>query len=107
MLPLQQLNKANRDRDELDVVRGDLTLSNSDEDNDQELNIIVNHLNAQLLLTPTRSIETNTDSTRVFTADKVTNTEPLIILSPDGLISFKDGLTIVFYSDSLNILVEA
>ena len=79
MLPRQQINKPNRDRDELDVVRGDLALSDSDEDNDRELNIMVNHLNAQLLLAPTRSIETNTDSTRLFTADKATNTEPLII----------------------------
>ena len=54
MLPLQQLNKPNRVEDELDVVRGDVTLSDSDEDNDRELNIMDNHLNAQILSAPTR-----------------------------------------------------
>ena len=60
-----------------------------------------NHLNTQY-----RSIKTNRDSVRVFSADKATNTEPLIILSPDELISFKDGLTIGFFSDALKIFLE-
>ena len=106
MLPLQQFNKPNRVEDGLNVIRGDLTLSDSDEDNDQVLNIMANHLNAKLLLAPTRSIETNTDLVRVFTADKATSTEHLIILSPDKLISFKDGLTIASFGDSLKIFVE-
>ena len=48
MLPLQHLNKPNRVEDGLNVVRKDLALSDSDEDNDQELNVMAHHLNAQL-----------------------------------------------------------
>ena len=38
--------------------------------------------------------------------DKSTNTEPLIVLSPDKLIEFKGGLTIASFNSSLKIFVE-
>ena len=104
MLPFTQLNEPNRQMDELDVVRGDLALSDSEHEPDSDLNIMAHHLNT--LLQNTKNVETNTDSSRVHTCDKRTNTKPLIVLSPDELIEFKDGLTIVSFNISLKILLE-
>ena len=106
MLPFTQLNQPNRQMDELDVVRGDLALSDSKHEPDSVLNIMVHHLNTVLLNQNTRNVETNTDSSRVYTCDKSTKTEPLIVLSPDKLIEFKDGLTIASFNHSLKIFVE-
>ena len=93
MLPFTQLNQPNRQMDELDVVRGDLALSDSEHETDSDLNIMAHHLNTLLLNQNTRNVETNTDSSRVHTSDKSTNTEPLIVLSPDELIEFKERWT--------------
>ena len=43
------------------------------------------HIGKQL-----RSIEMNTESSRVHTEDKSTQTEPLIILTPDEITEFRD-----------------
>ena len=51
-------------------------------------------------------METNTNSVRIHTCDKATNTEPLIVISPDELIKFQDGLTIATFNESLKIFVE-
>ena len=67
---------------------------------------MANHLERHLLEPSTRSIEVNTDSIRVHTAEKATNPEPLIILSPDELIEFSDGLTITLFDKSLRIFVH-
>ena len=64
------------------------------------------HLNSQLLGYHTRNVETNTDSIRVHTCDKATNTEPLIVLSPHEMIKFQNGLTIAAFNESLKIFVE-
>ena len=106
MQPFSQLNQPNRQMDELDVVRGDLYISDSEYEPDSDLNIMAHHLNTLLLNQNTRNVETNTDSSIVHTCDKSTNTEPLIVLSPDKLIEFKDGLTIASFNNSLKIFVE-
>ena len=104
--PFSQLNQPNRRQEGLDKVRGDLEISDSDDEPDPALNIMAQHLNSQLLGQYTRNVETNTDSIRVHTCEKATNTEPLIILSPDELIKFQDGLTIASFNESLKIFVE-
>ena len=38
--------------------------------------------------------------------DKATNTEPLIILSPDKVINFQDGLTSASFQKSLKIFID-
>ena len=105
MQPLKQQYHFNRVADNLNIVRGDLALSNSEDDSDTNVRIMA-HLERQLLQPPTRSIEVNTDSVRVHTADEAVNTELLIILSPDILTEFSDGLTIVSFNESLRIFVE-
>ena len=106
MLPFTELNQPNRQMDELDIVRGDLALSDSEHESHSDLNIMAHLLNTLLLNQNTRNVETNTDSSRVHTFDKSTNTEPLIVLSPDKLIEFKDGLTIASFNNSLKIFAE-
>ena len=64
------------------------------------------HLNSQLLGHHMRNVETNIDSVRIHTCDKASNTEPLIVISPDELIKFQDGLTIATFNESLKIFVE-
>ena len=100
--PLKQLNQPNR-ADGLNIVRGDLALSDSEDESDNDVRIMANHLARHLLEPSTRSIEVNTDSVRVHTADK---DEPLIILCPDELIEFSDGLTIASFDKSLRIFAE-
>ena len=104
--PFSQLNQPNRRQEGLDVVRGDLEINDSEDESDPVINIMTQHLNSQLLGHHTRNVETNTDSIRVHTCDKATNTEPLIVLSPDELIKFQDGLTIATFNESLKIFVE-
>ena len=88
------------------MVRGDLAIRDPESEPDTSINVMVQHLNRQLLGQHTRNVETNTDSVRVHTEDKATNTEPLIVLSPDELIKFQDGLTIASVNDSLKIFIE-
>ena len=104
--PFSHLNQPNRQQDSLDVVRGDLEISDSEDESDPVIDIMTQHLNSQLLGHHTRNMETNTDSVRVHTCDKATNTEPLIVISPDELIKFQDGLTIATFKESLKIFVE-
>ena len=55
---------------------------------------------------PTRSIEVNTDQSRIHTVDKGTKTEPLIILTPDELVTFSDGITIASFTNNIRIFVD-
>ena len=87
------------------MVRGDLEVSDSDDESDPVVNIMAQHLNSQLLGHHIRNVET-TDSVRIHTCDQATNTEPLIVISPDELIKFQDGLTIATFNESLKIFVE-
>ena len=52
------------------------------------------------------SREVNTDVSNVHMEDKSTNTEPLIVLSPDEVIEMKDGLTIATFTKNLQIFVD-
>ena len=105
--PFAQLNQPNKISDGLDEVRGDLVISSdSDNDNDPEINIMAHHLERQLIGHPTRNVQTNTESVRVHTCDKATNTEPLIVLTPDELLNFQDGLTIASFTESVRIFID-
>ena len=88
------------------MVRGDLEVSDSDDESDPVLNTMAQHLNSQLLGHHMRNVESNTDSVRIHTYDKATNTEPFIVISPDELIKFQDGLSIAAFNESLKIFVE-
>ena len=50
--------------------------------------------------------ETKITITCLEMVDKVVNTDPLIILSPDEVLQFQDGLTIARFTESLKIFVE-
>ena len=105
--PFSHLNQPNRQQDSLDVVRGDLEISDSEDESDPVIDIMTQHLNSQLLGHHTRNVETNTDSVRVHTCDKATNTEPLIVISPDELIKFQDGLTTVNFQNNAQVQMNA
>ena len=100
------MNQPNRQMEDLDVVRVDLALCDSDQETDSDLNIMAHHVNTLLLNQNPRNVERNTDSSRVHTCDKSTNSEPLIVLTPDELIEYRHGLTIVSFNNSLKIFVE-
>ena len=105
-VPFAQLNHPNKN-DGLDEVRGDLAISSdSDNDSDPEINIMAHHLERQLIGHSTRNVQTNTESVRVHTCEKATNTEPLIVLSPDELLHFQDGLTIASFTESVKIFID-
>ena len=83
----------------------DLTLSDSDSDNDIEITKTAKTLENQLLSSK-MSRETNTEISSLLTVDKSTNTEPLIILSPDEVIDLQDGLTLLSYDKNIRIFVD-
>ena len=84
----------------------DLALSSSDSDTSITENIMASHLNKLLTEKHTRSIEVNTDSSRIHSEDKATQTEPLIILTPDEISQFRDGLTIATFTNNIQIFVD-
>ena len=81
----------------------DLTLSDS-ENEDESLKNIARVEND--LLCTRMSRETNTQISCLEMVDKATNTEPLIILTPDEVVAFQDGLTVASFKESLNIFIE-
>ena len=52
------------------------------------------------------TIGTNTEISYLTTADKRTQTEPLIVLLPDDIITWSDGLTITIFKASRQIFVD-
>ena len=70
------------------------------------LRLWLNTLKKMICTKPTRSIEVNTDQSRIHTVDKGTQTEPLIILTPDELVSFSDGITIASFTNNIRIFVD-
>ena len=106
-MPFAQLNQPNKVSDGLDEVRGDLAISSdSDNDNDPEINIMVHHLERQLIGHLTRNVQTNTEPVTVHTCDKATNTEPLIVLTPNELLNFQDALTIASFTESARMFID-
>ena len=92
-----------------DTVSQDLALSSDSEcsmDSDPHIKIMAEHIEKMICTKTTRSIEVNTDQSRIHTADKGTQTEPLIILTPDELVSFSDGITIASFTNNIRIFVD-
>ena len=58
------------------------------------------------LLASKISRETNTVISSISTVDKSTNIEPLIILSPNEVLEFEDGLTLLSYDENIRIFVD-
>ena len=75
-------------------------------DSDPHIKIMAEHIEKMICTKPTRSIEVNTDQSRIHTVDKGTQTEPLIILTPDELVSFSDGITIASFTNNIRISVD-
>ena len=82
-------------------VHMDLTISDSDEDIDLTAKKLENNL-----LSSKMTRETNTTISCTEMIDKAVNTDPLIILSPDEVLQFQDGLTIASFTENLKIFVE-
>ena len=82
----------------------DLTLSDS-ENEDESLTRNIAKVENDLLCTR-MSRETNTQISCLEMVDEATNTEPLIILTPDEVVAFRDGLTIASFKESMNIFIE-
>ena len=103
----QSRNPANiQDAPTMDItnVHMDLTLSDSENEDEPLTKTIVKVENDLLCIRMSR--ETNTQISCLEMVDKATNTEPLIILSPDEVVAFQDGLTIASFKESLNIFIE-
>ena len=92
-----------------DTVSQDLVLRSDSEcsmDSDPHIKIMAEHIEKMICTKPTRSIEVNTDQSRIHTVDKGTQTEPLIILTRDELVSFSDGITIASFTNNIRIFVD-
>ena len=100
--PLPSTSK--QDSRPVDLTK-DLALSSESETSITDC-IMANHLNKLLTDKPTRSIGVNTDSSRVHTEDKSTQTDPLIILTPDEIVEFRDGLTIASFTNNIRVFVD-
>ena len=75
-------------------------------DNDPHIKIMAEHIEKMICTKPTRSIEVNTDQSRIRTVYKGNQTEPLIILTPDELVTFSDGITIASFTNNRRIFVD-
>ena len=82
----------------------DLTVSDSEEEPDIPPN--KGKMLENDLLCSRMSRETNTTLSGLHTANKATNTDPLIILTPDEVTEFQDGLTIATFQKCLNIFID-
>ena len=74
----------------------DLTLSDSENEDDIEITNMSKAVKNKLLSSKI-SRETNRIISSISTVAKSTNTEPLIILSPDEVLEFEDGLTLLSF----------
>ena len=85
-----------------DVIQ-DLTVSNSE---DEEIAAMASKIRSKLIGN-TVSRQTNTDISNISTCDKSTNTEPLIVISPDEILELGEKLSLLTFEKSINIFVEA
>ena len=99
-----QKPSTSKDNGTIDLTR-DLALSSDSETSISE-SIMANHIEKQLFCNQTRSIEVNTEQSRVHSKDKSTQTEPLIILTPDEITQFRDGLTIATFTNNIQVFVD-
>ena len=99
--------KAPRTSTDVTMIASDLALSESETSiTEIEVEVMSNHLNSLITKNQIRSMSTNTDSSSLSTCEKATQTEPLIVLTPDEIITFKDGLTIASFQKALQIFVD-
>ena len=92
-----------------DTLSQDLVLSSNSEcstDNDPHIKIMAEHIEKIICTKSTRSIEVNTDQSRIHTVDKRTQTELLIILTPDELVTFSDGIISASFTNNIRIFVD-
>ena len=99
--------KAPRTSTDVTMIASDLALSESETSiTEIEVEVMSNHLNSLITKNQIRSMSTNTDSSSLSTCEKATQTEPLIVLTPGEINTFKDGLTIASFQKALQIFVD-
>ena len=81
----------------------DLTVSDSEED--EELQKMADKLEGKLIQN-TVSRQVNTDISNVSTEEKSTQTEPLIVISPDEVLELGEKLSLLTFDKGLKIFVD-
>ena len=84
-----------------DVIQ-DLTVSDSE---DEEVAAMASKIESKLIGN-TVSRQTNTDISNISTCDKSTNTEPLIVITPDEILELGQKLSLLTFDKSLKIFVD-
>ena len=69
-------------------------------DNTPQIKAMAEHIEKLICTKQTRSIEVNTKQSRIYSVDKGTQTEPLIILTPHELLTFSDGISIATFTNN-------
>ena len=83
-------------------VMQDLTVSDSE---DEEVAAMASKIESKLIGN-TVSRQTNTDISNISTCDKSTNTEPLIVITPDEILELGEKLSLLTFDKSLKIFVD-
>ena len=86
----------------LNTVIEDLTLSDSKEEDTTPMGKEVENQ----ILTSSISRQTNTEISCLKMVDKATNTEPLIVISPDDILELGEKLSLLTFDKSLKIFVD-
>ena len=75
----------------------------SDSEEDDELQKMADKLESKLIQS-TVSRQVNTDISNVTTEEKSTQTEPLIVISPDEILELGEKLSLLTFDKGLKIL---
>ena len=100
--PTESETTATPNRAPISTIIEDLTLSDSDEE-------VTSHMGRQIenqLLTTKMSRQTNTDISCTQMVDKSTNTEPLIVITPDEILDLGEKLSLLTFDKGLKIFVD-
>ena len=91
-----------KDSGPFNTIIEDLTISDSE---DEELSKMAKAVENQILVNSV-SRQTNTDITCLEMVDKATNTEPLIVISPDEILDLGNKLSLLTFEKNLKIFVD-